>query len=311
MRFQQAISLKELAGFLGAKFIGDPDHVVTGMNEFHMVEDGDLTFVDHPKYYDKALNSNATTILINKDVDCPEGKGLIISEDPFMDFNKVGKHFRPFEAAGQMISPTAEIGEGTVIQPGAFIGGHVKIGKNCLIHANAAVYDHCILGDHVVLHSGSVIGADGFYFQKREGETLKFNSVGRVILGNHVEVGANTTIDKGVTGDTKIGDYTKFDNHVQVGHDTQIGRYCLIGAFTAIAGVTKIEDDVILWAGVLVDKDLVIGKGTVMLSTSGTGKSLEGGKVYYGRPAIEARKAWQELALIRKLPEIWEKVRNL
>ncbi len=311
MKFSHPISLKELAGFLDAKYIGDPEHVVEGMNEIHMVEAGDLTFVDHPKYYDKALNSNATTILINKDAECPEGKGLIVSDDPFMDFNRVGKHFRPFEAASGMISPSAEIGEGTVIQPGAFIGNNVKIGKNCLIHANAVVYDHCILGDEVVLHSGSVIGADGFYFQKRQGETLKFNSVGRAVLGNHVEIGANSTIDKGVTGDTVIGDYTKFDNHVQVGHDTQIGRYCLIGAFAAIAGVTRIEDNVILWAYVVVDKDLVIGEGTVMLATAGTTKSLEGGKTYYGRPAIEARKAWQELVLIKKLPEIWEKVKNL
>ncbi|HSG68696.1 MAG TPA: LpxD N-terminal domain-containing protein, partial [Bacteroidales bacterium] len=202
MKFPEPKTLKEISGFLNANFVGKPDHQVTGMNEIHMVEAGDLTFVDHPKYYAKALNSKATTILINKDVECPPGKGLIISADPFVDFNKLSDHFRPFVPSSAAISPSAEIGEGTVIQPGAFIGNNVKIGKDCIIHANAVVYDHCILGDGVVLHSGAVIGADGFYFQKRKGETLKFKSVGRVILGNHVEVGANTTIDKGVTGDT-------------------------------------------------------------------------------------------------------------
>lgn len=311
MKFPESLTLKELSIYLNAKFVGDPDHIVSGMNEIHMVESGDLTFVDHPKYYDKALHSDATTILINKEVECPEGKGLIISKDPFVDFNRIGDRFRPFHPSDHYISSTAEIGEGTVIQPGAFIGNHVKIGKNCLVHANASVYDNCVLGDEVVLHSGSVIGADGFYFQKRKDETLKFKSVGRVVLGDHVEVGANSTIDKGVTGDTTIGDYTKFDNHVQVGHDTQIGRYCIIGAFTAIAGVTKIEDNVILWAKVVVDKDLVIGEGAVMLATSGADKNLEGGKVYFGSPAMEVRKAWQQMALIKKLPEIWEKVRNL
>lgn len=311
MKFPENQSLKTLSDFLKAKYVGDPDHVVSGMNEIHMVEAGDLTFVDHPKYYDKALSSSATTILINKEVECPEGKGLIISDDPFVDFNKISNHFRPFKSSDSFVSPTAEIGEGTIIQPGAFIGHNVKIGKNCLIHANASVYDHCILGEGVVLHSGSVIGADGFYFQKRKGETLKFNSVGRTILGDFVEVGANTTIDKGVTGDTTIGEYTKFDNHVQVGHDTQIGRYCIIGAFTAIAGVTKIEDNVILWAKVVIDKDLVIGEGAVLLATSGADKNLEGGKVYFGAPAMEVRKAWQQMALIRKLPEIWEKVKKL
>ena len=311
MKFPEPQNLKQLTEYLNARSIGAPDHIVTGMNEIHMVEKGDLTFVDHPKYYDKALKSDATTILINKEVECPEGKALIISEDPFVDFNKLSDYFRPFKVADKMISSTAEIGEGTIIQPGAFIGEHVKIGKNCLIHANASVYDHCILGNNVVLHSGSVIGADGFYFQKRKGETLKFKSVGRVILGNHVEIGANTTIDKGVTSDTTVGDYTRFDNHVQVGHDTKIGRYCIIGAFTAIAGVTKIEDNVTIWASVLIDKDIVIGEGAVMLATCGTTKSLEGGKVYYGVPAMEVRKAWQEMALIKKLPEIWEKVRKL
>lgn len=311
MKFPESQKLKELSEFLNASFIGDPDHMVSGINEIHMVEAGDLTFVDHPKYYDKALHSDATTILINKKVECPDGKALIISDDPFTDFNKLSDRFRPFESSGSLVSSNAVIGEGTVIQPGAFIGNHVQIGKNCLIHANAVVYDHCILGDEVVLHSGSVIGADGFYFQKREGKTLKFKSVGRVILGDHVEVGANTTIDKGVTGDTRIGDYTKFDNHAQVGHDTQIGRFCLIGAFTAIAGVTEIKDNVILWAKVVVDKDLVIGEGTIMLATSGTDKNLEGGKVYFGSPAMEVRKAWQQMALIKKLPEIWEKVRKL
>ena len=277
MKFNEPISLKDLAGFLGASYTGDPEHIIEGMNEIHMVEAGDLTFVDHPKYYDKALNSEATTVLINKDVECPPGKGLIISDDPFVDFNKVGMKYRPFVPATTMVSPSAEIGEGTVIQPGAFIGNNVKIGKNCLIHPNAVVYDHCVLGDEVVLHSGGIIGADGYYFQKRKGETLKFKSVGRVVLGNHVEVGAKTTIDSGVTGDTVVGDYTRYYNHVKVGHDTQIGRYCLIGAFTAIAGVTKIKDNVILWANVVVDKDLVIGEGTVMLATSGTDISLEGG----------------------------------
>lgn len=311
MKFPEAQTVSRISELINATFTGNAGHLVTGMNEIHMVEEGDLTFVDHPKYYNKALNSKATTILINKQLDCPEGKALIISADPFTDFNRLGEHFRPFRSSGVMVSPSANIGEGTVIQPGAFVGNHVVIGKNCLLHPNAVIYDHCILGDGVVVHAGAVIGADAYYFQKRKEETLKFKSIGRVILGNHVEVGANTTIDRGVTGDTFVGDYTKFDNHVQVGHDTHIGRFCLIGAFTAIAGVTRIEDHVILWGKVVVDKDIVIGEGAVMLATSGTDKSLEGGKVYFGAPAQEARKAWQQLALIRKLPEIWEKVRNL
>ena len=303
MKLIPAIPLKQLSGLINARFIGDPDFLVEGINEIHMVENGDLTFVDHPKYYDKALNSNATTILINKEVEPPAGKALIISEKPFDDYVFLVKHFRPFEACTLSVSPKAEIGEGTIIQPGAFIGNHVKIGKNCLIHANASIYDHCIIGNNVIIHSGSVIGADAYYYQRRPEGYKKLESCGRVILEDNVEIGALCSIDKGVSGDTIISNGTKFDNHVQVGHDTFIGRNCLIGAHSAIAGVTRIEDDVIIWANVLVNKDLVVGSKAILLATTGVDKSIEGGKTYYDAPAREARKFWKEKAIIKQMIE--------
>jgi len=283
------------------KFVGSPDFVVKGINEIHMVEKGDLTFVDHPKYYDKALNSKATTILINKEVDCPEGKALIISDQPFDDYMKLVKYFRPFEAAQAMISPTAKIGKNTVVQPGAFIGNNVTIGKNCIIHANVSIYDHSVIGDDVIIHSAAVIGADAYYFQKRPEGFKKFESCGRVIIGDKVEIGAHCAIDKGVSGDTTIDTDTKLDNHCQIGHDTYIGKHCLIGAHAAIAGVTRIEDDVIVWGRVAINKDIVIGKGAVILATSAVDKTLEGGKTYFGVPAIEARDKWKEMAVLRRL----------
>jgi UDP-3-O-[3-hydroxymyristoyl] glucosamine N-acyltransferase len=307
MKFPRSYSLKEVATLINAKPIGDPEFEILGINEIHMVEPGDLTFVDHPKYYDKALNSKATTILINKEVEAPEGKALLISEDPFRDYVALAKQHRGFEPATSPISPSAEIGEGTVVQPGAFIGNYVKIGKNCIIHANASIYDHTIIGDEVIIHSNVVLGADAYYFQKKEGAYRKLESCGRVIIGNRVEIGALTSIDKGVSGDTVIGEGTKLDNHVQVGHDTYIGKHCLIGAHSAIGGVAHIEDDVILWARVSVNKDVIIGKGAVVLATSGIDKSIVGGKTYYGIPAGEARKKWKELAYLRRLPELFEK----
>ena len=301
MKFPKEYTIKEISKIIDQPFIGDADFIVTGINEIHMVENGDLTFVDHPKYYEKALNSSATTILINKKVECPEGKALIISETPFDDYMKLVKHFRPFQAATALISPSASIGEGTIIQPGAFIGNHVSIGKNCLIHANACIYDHSVLGNEVIIHSGSIIGADAYYFQKRADGFKKFESCGRAILKDKVEIGALCTIDKGVSGDTIIDEDTKMDNHCQVGHDTYIGKHCLIGAFAAIAGVTRIEDDVIIWGRVSINKDIVIGKGAVILATSGIDKTLEGGKTYFGSPAIEARQKWKEMAVLRRL----------
>ncbi len=311
MKFPFPLKLKDAASVTGAEFIGDPEFEVSGINEIHMVESGDLTFVDHPKYYDKALNSKATTILINKLVDCPEGKALLIHPDPFAAYVSLARRYMPFEPATQMVSHSAEIGEGTVIQPGAFVGNKVKIGKNCIIHANVSIYDHTIIGDDVVIHSGCVIGADAYYFQRKPEGFRKLESCGRVIIGNMVEIGALCSIDKGVSGDTIIDDDTKFDTHVQVGHDTYIGKHCLIGSHCAIAGVTRIEDDVILWARVSVNKDIVIGKGAVVLATSGIDKSIEGGKTYYGVPVIEARRKWREVAALKKLPDLIYKLEKL
>jgi UDP-3-O-[3-hydroxymyristoyl] glucosamine N-acyltransferase len=155
-----------------------------------------------------------------------------------------------------------------------------------------------------------VIGADGYYFQKRPEGYVKFSSGGRVVLEDDVEIGASCAIDKGVTGDTTIGKGTKMDNHVQVGHDTVIGKHCLIGAFSAIAGVTRIEDEVILWARVSIGKDLVVGKGAILLATSAIDKSIEGGKVYMGAPAIEVKKYWRQFAAIRDLPETLKKLKS-
>ena len=162
MKFPKPQNLKDIAHLIEAEFVGNPDFPVLGMNEIHVVEEGDIVFVDHPKYYDKALESKATIVLINKKVDCPEGKALLISDDPFRDFNKLTLHFRPFQSSNSSIAETAEIGEGTVIQPNSFIGNHVKIGKNCLIHSNVSIYDHCIIGDNVTIHAGTVLGADVF-----------------------------------------------------------------------------------------------------------------------------------------------------
>jgi len=297
------ITLKELAELIGARMIGDPDFPITGINEIHMVEKGDLTFVDHPKYYNKALNSAASTILINKEVDCPQGKSLLIHDKPFDAYVSLVTKFHPFEKATRTISSSADIGEGTILQPGVFIGNHVKIGKNCLIHSNVSIYDHTVIGNNVIIHANSVLGADAYYFQRRPESWKKLESCGRTVIGDNVEIGALTSIDAGVSGDTIISSGTKIDNHVQIGHDTYVGHNCLIGAHCAIAGVTRIEDDVILWARVSVNKDLTIGKKAIVLAMTGVDKSLAGDKTYWGIPADEARKKWKELVALRQLPE--------
>ncbi len=312
MKFNSPHTVSQLAELMiGVRIVGAPDFPVSGMNEIHMVEEGDITFVDLDKYYDKALSSKATVILIDKEVECPDGKCLMITSDPMGNFNRLTRHFRPFLPATAMISPTAKIGEGTIIQPGTFVGNHVEIGKNCIIHANVTINDHSIIGDNTVIQSGAIIGGDACYFQRTKNGTFrKFESSGRTIIGNDVEIGALTAVDRGVSGDTIVGDGTKTDNFVQIGHDTHIGKHVLIGAHSAIAGVTVIEDYVSIWASVMINKDLVIGKGAVILATSAVDKSLEGGKVYFGTPVMEARAKWKEMAMLRSLPDMMEEMRR-
>lgn len=301
MKFDTTYTLDSICQIIQKEYIGDSSFSVKGINEIHNVSVGDITFVDHPEYYQKALNSNASIIIINSKVDCPEGKALILSDDPFEDYNKLVLAFRSFKASSQNISETAKIGERSLIQPNCFIGENVQIGVNCLIHSNVSIYDHSIIGDNVVIHSNSVIGADAYYFQKKNGSYRKMVSCGRVIIKDNVEIGALCSIDKGVSSDTIIGKGTKMDNHVQIGHDTVIGQNCLIGSQVAIAGVTTIEDEVLIWAKVAINKDLTIGKGATILATSNIDKSLEGGLTYFGSPAIEAKKKWRQLVKLRNL----------
>ena len=310
MKFPTTQSLKDIAQLLNVKYVGPDDFPVLGMNEIHVVEAGDIVFVDHPKYYDKALQSKATVVLINKEVECPEGKALLISDDPFRDFNKLTNHFRPFERSTSAISSTAKIGKDTIIQPNVFIGNNVVIGDNCLIHSNVAIYDHCIIGNNVTIHAGTVLGADAFYYKNRPEGFDKLISGGRVVIEDHVDIGASCTIDRGVTGDTTIKEGAKLDNQIQVGHDTVIGKKCLIASHTGIAGCVVIEDEVTLWGQVGVISGITIGKKAVVLAQSGVGNTLEGGKTYFGSPAEEARNMMKRMAYVKKIPSIIEQIKD-
>jgi len=309
MKFEKPVPVKWIADFIGAELRGNDTQEATGINEIHKVTAGDISFVDFEKYYDKCLHSQATIIIINKAVDCPAGKTLLVTSDPFSAYVKIVKHFRPFEPATKMISDSAFIGEGTHIQPGVFVGNHVRIGANCLIHPNVTIYDHTVIGDNVIIHAGVVLGADAFYFKRRKDREVQYDkmvSCGRVIIEDDVEIGAGTTIDKGVSGDTIIGRGTKLDNHIHIGHGAVIGKNCLFAAQVGIGGKAIIEDEVILWGQVGVSKDLTIGKGAVVLAQSGVPSSLEGGKVYFGSPAGEAKPKMRELNWIKRIPEMWE-----
>lgn len=311
MRFDQPVPLTSIATLIGAELYGNTTASATGINELHMVETGDLAFVDHPKYYAVCLNSAASFIIINTKTEIPEGKAILVVNDPFEAYLTIVRKYRPFVPADSMISPTATIGEGTVIMPNVFIGDHAVIGKNCVIHPSVTIGHHCVIGDHVVIQSGTVIGSDAFYYNKKTNREIHYKrmeSCGRVVLEDHVEIGANCTIDRGVTHDTRIGAGTKFDNLIHIGHDTVIGKNCLFAAQVVVAGCVHIEDEVTVWGQVAINKTLTIGSKAVLLGKTGVVASLEGGKTYWGTPAVEAGQAKRELIWLKRIPALWEKV---
>jgi UDP-3-O-[3-hydroxymyristoyl] glucosamine N-acyltransferase len=314
MKFEKPVPVQWIANFIGAEIIGNTDGAATGINEIHKVEDGDLVFVDHPKYYDTCIQSAASFIIINKETAVPAGKALLITENPFEAYLKLVNHFRPFNPSMKMISETSVVGEHSVIMPGTYIGNYVTIGRNCIIHPNVTILDHCVIGDNVIIQAGTVIGSDAFYYNKKTDRDVhykKMNSCGRVVIDNDVEIGSGCTIDRGVSGDTFIGTGTKIDNLVHIGHDTTVGKNCLFAAQVGIAGATIIEDNVILWGQVGVSKTLTIGKDAVLYAQSGVPASLPGGKNYFGSPAVEAKEKMKELVWLKRLPEMWEKLKKL
>lgn len=306
MKLSQPIAIERLAELLAVSVITGKAKQITGINEIHKVVAGDLTFTDHPKYYAKALQSEAAVVLINTtDLSNPLQKTLLLSDDPFRDYNTLVRNLSPTQFMSQAINPNAQIGNNTIIQHGAVIGNQVQIGDNCLIYPNVVIYDGTIIGNDVTIHANTTIGADAYYYKRRPTGYDKLHSCGRVLIHDHVEIGAGCTIDKGVSGDTIIGYGTKMDNHVHIAHGVVVGEHCLIAAQVGIAGKTTIGNNVTLWGQVGVSKDLYIGDHAVVLAQSGVSKSLEGGKTYFGSPAEEARGAWRHLVQLRQIAAWW------
>lgn len=312
MTFDNPVSIKEIAELTGATIIGNPKRdLVTGINEIHKVQDGDLTFVDYDKFYDKVLRSEASFVLIDQQIEHDTDKTLLLSDDPFTAYNSLTKRFRPFIPSTSSVGATAEIGEGTVIQPNVFIGEHVKIGKNCVIHPNVTIYNYSEIGDNVIIQSNTAIGSDAFYYKTRREYYEKMHTVGRTIIEDDVEIGSCCGIDSGVSGDTIVGKGSKLDNLIHLGHGVVLGQNCLIAGHTAIAGKTIIGNNVVIYGKVGINKCLHIGDGATIMAATMVSKSLEGGKTYFGTPAGEVAEKWRELAVMRQLPKMWDKLKTL
>jgi UDP-3-O-[3-hydroxymyristoyl] glucosamine N-acyltransferase len=311
MKFLKPVPVREIARDTLSEIIGDPDASVTGLNEIHNVSLGDITFVDHEKYYDFVLSSPATFIFINKKVEAPAGKTLLYTSDPFAAYNDLAQKHHPILHSQTTIAESALIGDGTIIYPTAFIGEKVKIGKNCIIYPNVSVYAYTEIGDNVIIQSNSAIGSDAFYYKGRGTHYDKMHTAGRVVLHDNVEIGSGCTIDAGVSADTVIGRGTKLDSQVHIGHDVVIGEHCILCAQVGIAGNVQVGNYVTMYGKSSLSKNITVGDRAVLLGSTASAKSLEGGKTYLGTPADEVHRASRQFAIVRMLPDLWEKLRML
>lgn len=312
MKFSKPIPVRELARRLKAvQIIGDDSLLATGINEIHKVEPGDIAFSDVKKYFDKTLKSAATVILLNEAAECPPGKVILVVENPFEAYDSLVRENRPVETLTVPVSHRAEIDPTAILEPGVVIAANVRIGAYSCIQANTYIGEYTFIGDYVTIGPNSTIGSDAFYFKKlADGSFKKWRSGGRVVIEDRVDIGAGCTINKGVSGDTVIGAGSKLDCQVHIGHGAVIGKNCLFAAQVGIGGKTVIGDNVVLYGQAGIAQALHIGDGAVVSAKSGVSKSLEGGKLYFGIPAEEAREKYRELAALRQLPELMKKWRN-
>lgn len=303
MKFDRPIPIKNIATQIGAtQIIGDHTLNVLGINEIHHVREGDITFSDVKKYFEKALNSQATFIILNEIPDAiSEGKVILIHTHPFDAYDSLMRSQRPFNPLSMEIADSAAIHPSVIFEPHVVIGNHVRIGAGSYIRANAVIDDFTVIGKNVVIGAGALIGTDAFYFKRHTEGYRKWRSGGRVVIEDGVDIGSGCTVNRGVSSDTVIGAGTKLDCQVHIGHDVKIGKNCLFAAQVGIGGNTMIEDDVILYGQVGVAQNITIGAKAIVLAKSGVSKNIAGDKTYFGYPAQEVKKAFKELAILRQL----------
>lgn len=300
MKFEQPITAGALAEEIGATLYGDPGFMITGINEIHKVESGDVTFVDISKYFEKSFNSNASVIILPEYVESKQKIQLVCS-NPFEAYNSIVLRRRPIDPQRYPTHHSAVIDQSAIIEPGVVIGKNVRIGKHSYIMANAVIGDHTEIGDNVIIQQGALIGTDAFYYKKTPDGYLKWRTGGRVIIHDDVEIGAGCTIARGVSGDTIIGKGSKLDCQVHIGHGAVLGSHCLLAAQVGIGGKTIVGNNVVMYGQVGIAQNLHIGDGVTVLAQSGVSKDLEANKTYFGYPAEEARDKYRELATLRQM----------
>lgn len=326
------MKIKDIAESLGLELRGDGEIEITGVASLYDAGENDLTFSEHPRETSKSVSA---CVIAGADAQ-PDFAATIISENPKLDFARAAElilakpeffaaiHETALIGAGCVVGKTligafvtigseTEIGGGTRILEGVRIGSRVRIGANCVIHPNTAIYDDVVIGNNCIIHAGAVIGADGFGFVRNGNEGwVKFPQIGTVSIGDEVEIGAGTCIDRGALGATRIGSGTKIDNLVQIAHNVSIGERVVIASQTGISGSTVIEDDCIIGGQVGFGDHATVKSGAVIGSQAGVlpGKIVRPG-VWWGTPVQPLDEFKRQNALVKGLGRLKDEVREL
>lgn len=320
-------SLQDLAaiGQADLQRAQNPKQQIEDVQSLDAALPGTLTFLSNPKYLGAFKKSKASACIVAERyvTDAPDGMALLVTTDPYKAYAKISQHFYPKVSGsgdihessiisplarignnvsigpGTVIEEGAVIGDGTVIGPLCFVGRNTKIGEACQLDSHATVR-YCHMGDNVKIYSGARIGEDGFGFAPDPAGHIKIPQLGRVVIGSNVEIGANTTIDRGAGPDTIIGDNCWIDNLVQIAHNVRLGQGCIIAAQCGISGSTVLEDFVLLGGQVGLAGHITIGTGAQITAKSGVMSDIPAGKVYAGFPALPRKEFFRSIAVLRR-----------
>ncbi|PZP50542.1 MAG: UDP-3-O-(3-hydroxymyristoyl)glucosamine N-acyltransferase [Pseudopedobacter saltans] len=331
---------EQIAQIIGARVEGNPQTVVSGFGKIEEAKEGELSFLSNPKYEDFLYTTGASLVIVSEDLVLkqPVTATLLRAKDSYAAFAILlnayaqmrtshlkgiedGAFVHPNAKIGEnvyiarfaYISAGATIGDNTVIYPGVFIGEKAKIGTNCVVNSNVSVYHDCIIGNNAIIHAGAVIGSDGFGFAPNpDGTYSKIPQIGIVIVGNNVEIGANTCIDRSTMGATVIKDGVKLDNLVQIAHNAEIGENTALAALSGISGSTKLGKNVIMGGQSGTVGHIHIADFTKVNAQSGVNKSItKPNTSVTGTPAYDYMPMIKAQVTARSLPEMEKRLKTL
>jgi UDP-3-O-[3-hydroxymyristoyl] glucosamine N-acyltransferase len=328
-----SFTVRELADLVQGTLQGDGAQVITEAHSLAHAGGGHITFLEHARDVRRLAASPASAFVVPPDV-LLEGRTVIQTKDPLGAFIAIVRHLRGKETpppegvdARAVVHPSVTFGPGCSVQalatigenttlgarcrvyPGAVIGNNCKLGDDVVIHPNAVLYEGTVVGDRAIVHSGAVLGADGFGYRLHQGKHVKVPQLGHVVIGNDVEVGAGSAIDRGTFDATHIGNGTKIDNLVQIGHNCQIGPHNLIVSLVGIAGSCKTGSHVVIAGQAGLADHVHIGDQVIVGAQAGVSNDLAGGARYFGTPATPEREQKRMLAVMTKLPEMRQDLR--